>query len=125
VCYDAACAFCVACKTRWGALFERRGFVWLPLQTPGTADRLGVNEQQLFAELWLQLADGRVVSGVNAWSTLMRSVWWLWPLGRLMALPGFNAIARVFYQWIAKHRHHLPGGCGNCSSLSVEPGVRQ
>lgn len=123
--YDAECAFCVAWRTRWGPLFERRGFVWLPLQTPGAADRLGVNADQLFAELRLQLADGRVFSGVNSWSMLMRSVWWLWPLGRLMALPGFIAITRALYQWIARNRRHFPGRCGCCSPLSVQPSVRR
>ena len=109
--YDAECRFCVAAMKRWGGLFARRGFVWLPLQSPGTAARLGVSEVQLLEAMWLQLADGRVASGVNAWSELMRRVWWLWPLGMLMALPGFNAIARVVYRWIARNRYCLGGSC--------------
>ena len=40
--FDAECRFCVASRRRWGRIFERRGFVWVPLQTPGTAERLGV-----------------------------------------------------------------------------------
>lgn len=109
--YDAQCCFCVAGRTRWGPLFERRGFVWLPLQTPGAAARLGVTEGQLFTEMWLQLADGRAVSGVNAWSTLMRAVWWLWPLGALLALPGINAMAAWVYRRIARNRYCLGGDC--------------
>lgn len=109
--YDAGCRFCVAGRRRWGGLFERRGFVWLPLQTPGTAARLGITEDQLRAEMWLQCADGRAFSGVGAWSELLRQVWWLWPLGMLIALPGFNALARVLYRWIARNRHCLGGSC--------------
>jgi predicted DCC family thiol-disulfide oxidoreductase YuxK len=109
--FDAECRFCVGSRQRWGLIFERRGFVWLPLQTPGTADRLGITESQLHAEMWLQLADGRNYSGVNAWSVLMRRVWWLWPLGAMLALPGFNAIGRAGYCWIAAHRHCLGGAC--------------
>lgn len=109
--YDAECRFCVAAMKRWGALFARRGFQWLPLQTPGTAARLGVSEIQLLEAMWLQLADGRVASGVNAWSELMRNVWWLWPLGALMALPGFNAVAQAVYRWIARNRYCLGGSC--------------
>jgi predicted DCC family thiol-disulfide oxidoreductase YuxK len=109
--YDAECRFCVAGMKRWGGLFTRRGFQWLPLQTPGTATRLGVSEVQLLEEMWLQLADGRVTSGVNAWATLMRSVWWLWPLGVLIAAPGINAIARAVYRWIARNRYCFGGSC--------------
>jgi predicted DCC family thiol-disulfide oxidoreductase YuxK len=109
--YDAECRFCVAGRRRWGGLFERRGFVWLPLQTPGTAARLGITEAQLRAEMWLLRADGRAFSGVGAWRELLRSVWWLWPLGMLLALPGINALARVLYRWIARNRHCLGGRC--------------
>lgn len=109
--YDAECRFCVAGRRRWGGLFERRGFAWVPLQTPGTAARLGITENQLRAEMWLQRADGRTFSGVGAWSELLRRVWWLWPLGMLIALPGFNALARLLYRWIARNRHCLGGSC--------------
>jgi predicted DCC family thiol-disulfide oxidoreductase YuxK len=109
--YDAECCFCVAGMKRWGGVFARRGFVWLPLQTPGAAARLGVTEEQLLQKMWLQFAGGRVVSGVNAWSELMRTVWWLWPLGVLIGLPGINAIARVVYRWIARNRYCLGGSC--------------
>lgn len=109
--YDAECRFCVAGMKRWGGLFARRGFEWLPLQTPGAATRLGVTEAQLFEEMWVQLADGRVTSGVNAWAALMRSVWWMWPLGVLLAVPGINAIAQVVYRWVARNRYCLGGSC--------------
>ena len=109
--FDAECRFCVGHRQRWGRIFERRGFVWLPLQTPGTAERLGVTEWQLHAEMWLHLSDGRKYSGVNAWSAQMRHVWWLWPLGVVLALPGFNVLAHVGYRWIATHRHCIGGAC--------------
>lgn len=109
--FDAECRFCVAHRHRWGRIFEHRGFVWLPLQTPGIAERLGVTDSQLREEMWLRFADGRRCSGVNAWGALLRRVWWLWPLGFLLALPGFNAAGRSLYRWIAKHRHCLGGVC--------------
>lgn len=109
--FDAECRFCVAHRRRWGSIFERRGFVWLPLQTTGAAERIGITESQLHAEMWLQLADGRKYGGVNAWSVQMRRVWWLWPVGIVLALPGFNAVGRALYRWIAKRRHCLGGAC--------------
>src|SRR5512140_2624938 len=109
--FDAECRFCVAGRRRWGRIFERRGFGWLPMQTAGTAERLGVTDQELQEEMWLQLADGRKFSGVIAWGALLRSVWWLWPVGFVVALPGCNAAARVLYRWIARNRHCLGGTC--------------
>lgn len=109
--FDADCRFCVANRQRWGRIFERRGFVWLPLQTPGVAERLGISDQALRAEMWLRLADSRKFGGANAWAVLLRGVWWLWPLGFALALPGFNAVGRGFYRWIAKNRHCLGGAC--------------
>jgi predicted DCC family thiol-disulfide oxidoreductase YuxK len=109
--FDAECRFCVAHRQRWGRIFERRGFVWLPLQTPGAAERLGITESQLRAEMWLQLAQGRKYSGVNAWAGLLRHVWWLWPLGLALVVPGLNAIGRASYRWLAKNRQCLGGAC--------------
>jgi predicted DCC family thiol-disulfide oxidoreductase YuxK len=120
--FDAECRFCVAHRRRWGPLFERRGFVWLPLQTPGTAERLGITEAQLREEMWLQLADGRKFSGVNVWSVLMRRVWWLWPPGILLALPGFNAVARAVYRRIARNRYCLGGRCSLPPAGTRKPG---
>ena len=109
--FDAACRFCVAHRRRWGPILERRGFVWLPLQTPGAAEQLGITGDQLRSAMWLQLADGRTFSGVDAWSALLLRVWWLWPAGVLLRLPGFHAAGRMLYSWIAGHRHCLGGAC--------------
>lgn len=109
--FDAECPLCVAHRRRWGCVLERRGFIWLPLQTPGAAQRLEITEAQLHAEMWLRFADGRKLSGVNAWSALLRRVWWLWPVGVVLAVPGFNALGAALYRWVAKHRHCIGGVC--------------
>jgi predicted DCC family thiol-disulfide oxidoreductase YuxK len=109
--FDAQCPFCLAHRKRWGSVLERRGFVWRPLQTSGTAERLGITNARLQAEMWLHIADGRRFSGINAWIVLMRRVWWLWPIGVALAVPGFNAAGRALYRWVAKHRYCLGGTC--------------
>jgi len=109
--FDGDCRSCTALRQRWGNIFERRGFLWIPLQTPGTAERLGIAETQLQAEMWVQLADGRKFSGINAWSVQMRRVWWLWPVGVVIAIPGFSAVGRAVYRWLARHRRCIGGAC--------------
>ncbi len=109
--YDAECRFCVAGRKRWGGIFQRRGFVWLPLQTPGAAAQLGVTESELKEEMWVRCGDGRVLNGLNAWVELMRRVWWLQPPARLLALPGLRFAGQAVYCWVARHRYCLAGRC--------------
>ncbi len=115
--FDAECRFCVAGRRRWGKVFERRGYVWLPLQTPGAAARLGVTQDQLMAEMWVLPARGPSLCGVNAWIELMRHVWWLSPLAFFLALPGINGLGQVVYRWIARNRRCIGGTC----ALSQRP----
>lgn len=119
--YDAECRFCLGAVRRWGGLFARRGFVWLPLQTPGAPARLGLPPEALRGEMKLQLADGRVRGGAGAWAELFRSVWWLAWLGALLRAPGFRSLGAAAYRWIARNRHCLGGGCEALRSVPPPP----
>jgi predicted DCC family thiol-disulfide oxidoreductase YuxK len=109
--FDAECRFCVAGRRRWGRVFERRGYVWLPLQIPGAAARLGVNQDQLMAEMWVLPTGGRPLNGVRAWIELMRRVWWLSPLAFVLGLPGIKRAGQIVYRSIARNRYCLAGRC--------------
>lgn len=109
--YDAECAFCTRGATRWGGIFEKRGFRWQPLQTPGTPAHTGASEAELRAEMKLRFVDGRVIGGATAWAVLFRTVWYLWPLGMAMDLPGVKTLSETVYRWIAHNRHCLSGAC--------------
>ena len=110
--YDADCGLCSRGVTRWGGIFERHGFHWLPLQTPGTATRLCASEMELRSEMKLLLADGRIAGGADAWQVLFRAVWWLWPLGVLLGWPAIRTLSAAFYRWFARNRHCISGACG-------------
>lgn len=109
--YDADCPLCVAGVRRIGGLFARRGFAWEPLQGPDVALRLGASPAAMLDEMKLLLADGRVVGGADAWSELLRSVWWLSPLGWLMRLPGLHELCLAAYCCLARNRYCLGGAC--------------
>jgi predicted DCC family thiol-disulfide oxidoreductase YuxK len=109
--FDAECRFCLAGRRRWGRTFERRGFVWLPMQTPGTEERLGVTPEQLVSEMWVLPAGAPAQNGVNAWIELMRHVWWLKPVAMAIGLPGIKRLAQAVYRWIARHRYCIAGRC--------------
>lgn len=110
--YDAECRACVASRRRWGRIFERRGFVWLPLQTPGAAERLGAMPHLLMAKMWVLPAGDPQLNGVDAWIELMGHVWWLKPVAWTMDLPGLNRLARATYCWMARNRYCIAGRCG-------------
>ncbi len=109
--YDAECPVCRMGRKVWGEVFDRRGFRWAPLQSPGAVTRLGLAETTRLEEMKLQLADGRVLGGIQSWIELFRSVWWLWPIGFLLSLPGFHAVGRGCYRWIARNRYCFGGKC--------------
>jgi predicted DCC family thiol-disulfide oxidoreductase YuxK len=48
---------------------------------------------------------------VDAWAVLFRSVWWLWPLGAALRIPGLHWVANLVYRWVARHRYALTGRC--------------
>ena len=100
--YDGDCAFCTATMRRWGAVFGRRGFQWRPF------DPVGADEAPP-GEVKLVLPGGAVRGGIDAWAVLFRAVWWMWPLGALLALPGFRWCGRRTYAWIARQRHAWGG----------------
>ena len=109
--YDAACNSCVHGQRRTGRLFESRGFEWLPLQTPGAEERLGVSRLAFEIRMHLLLADGRVFNNADAFGILCRSVWWLWPIGALLLVPGFRELGRLIYDWFARNRYRFGGTC--------------
>jgi predicted DCC family thiol-disulfide oxidoreductase YuxK len=109
--YDAECPICLRGLRVWGQVFGRRGFEWLPLQTPGAAGRLGLREAELLREMKVQLPDRRVLGGIDSWIHLFRSVWWLWPVGMLLSIPGFHRLGQACYRWIARYRYCMGGKC--------------
>jgi predicted DCC family thiol-disulfide oxidoreductase YuxK len=94
-----------------GRIFAKRGFEWLPLQSPGAASRLGLSQTALLEEMKLQLADGRVMGGIDSWIELFRSVWWLRPISLLLSLPGLHWLGSACYRWLARNRYCFGGKC--------------
>lgn len=109
--YDGECVFCVSGVARWGWVFERRGFVWLPLQSSDAVRQLGTSATTSRDEMKVRLPNGGVTGGIDAWAILLRSVWWLWPIGLLLQLPGVHGLGNWLYRWVANHRYCFAGRC--------------
>lgn len=109
--YDADCALCVRAMQSVRRLFESRGFRWRPLQTPGSAALLGVQPSAFDTRMHVLTRNGAVFHNADALGVLCRSVWWLWPLGVVLLVPGFRGLGRVAYDWLARNRYCLGGLC--------------
>lgn len=109
--YDANCALCARSAARSNGLLVRLGFRLLPLQKPGTAERLGVTPEVLMARMHLLTADGRSFAGADALVEIARQVRWARPFVAATRLPAVLPLLRRGYDWIAASRHCFGEAC--------------
>src|SRR6056297_2445125 len=76
-----------------------------------------ISREQFMTQLHVIDSRGRVYRGVEAF----RAIWqafpdstWLGLLGRLIALPGISAVARLAYRCFARIRKYLPKRRHDC-----------
>jgi predicted DCC family thiol-disulfide oxidoreductase YuxK len=109
--YDGDCPLCCESARRFGRILARRRFGLRPLQSPGTAERLGLEDRDLLREMRLLLADGRSFGGADAVVEIARHIWWAWPLWLISRVPGARPILRAAYRRMAANRHCVGGVC--------------
>lgn len=109
--YDAECPFCRGVRSRTGPALARRGFVFVPLQDPQFAARLGVDPRHPHVEMKLVLADGAVLGGAGAWLRLAAAFPWLAPLAWAGGLPGIRPLSDALYRAVAARRQCLGDLC--------------
>jgi len=109
--YDGACCSCTASARRFGRIFRRRGFLFLPLQTNWVMKRFDLEPGAPLDEMRVLTADGRDIGGGDAVIFLARHIWWAWPFAALARLPGMRKLLDRAYRWIAIHRGCDHIGC--------------
>jgi predicted DCC family thiol-disulfide oxidoreductase YuxK len=109
--FDADCSLCRRLVARHGSIFERRGFLFEPLQRAIRSGLHPIPAAEFQREMKLLTADRRWLGGADAWLELWASVGWMRPLAMLGRLPGLHALAVWIYGHIAANRHCLDGAC--------------
>lgn len=109
--YDARCALCAGFAARLRRGLDRRGFRLLPLQTPGTAERVGVSTAALLTRMHLLMPDGRRFAGADVFVEIARHVKWAKPFVAATRLPAVLPLLHHCYDWIAAHRYCFGGTC--------------
>jgi len=110
--YDRDCSWCRAARQCSDQILTRRGFRFAPLQSPGVARQLGLDEREELRELRLLLPDGRTLGGADAVLEIARHIWWAWPLWLVSRFPGARPVFRAIYRRLAANR---PGAGGACA----------
>lgn len=126
--YDRDCRYCIAAATRFAPIFAKRGFRFIPLQTPWVQQRLGLVPGAPLEEMRVLTLDDTDLGGADAILFLARQVWWLWPLSIVGRLPGMHGVVDAGYRWIAAHRGcvHLAQGGQICLVRPVNrPSARE
>jgi predicted DCC family thiol-disulfide oxidoreductase YuxK len=114
--FDGACGMCTRSRDLL-LRFNRTGNVQTEtLQSPGTAQRLGITPTSLLDSVrWLD-ASGAVYSGAEAANAAFSAaVGTRIPLA-IYRIPGIRFIEDAVYRWIAAHRYRFPGTTPYCES---------
>jgi predicted DCC family thiol-disulfide oxidoreductase YuxK len=114
--YDGQCRYCLAAARQFERLFARRGFYFLPLQTPWVKKRLGLQPDAPLKEMRVLTRDNKDLGGADAVIFLAGKIWWTWPLSILGRLPFLHGLIDRGYRWIAAHRGctHVAGRDALC-----------
>lgn len=114
--FDGACGMCTRSRNLLLS-WDRTGNVQTaPLQSPGTAERLGIAPARLLESVrWLD-SSGAVYSGAEAANAaLSAAVGTRIPLA-IYRIPGIGVIEEAIYRWVAANRYRFPGTTPYCES---------
>lgn len=114
--FDGDCGFCTTTVDRLRDVLPRFPEAQ-PWQRLDLAD-LDLTIDDVTTYAWLiDRASGRRWHGAQTFAALLRGQRGALPrlAGAALAAPGVRAVAARGYDWIAAHRHDLPGGTPACA----------
>ena len=114
--FDGACGMCTRSRDLLLS-WNRTGNVQTePLQSPRTAERLGIPPARLLESVrWLD-SSGTVYSGAEAANAAVSAaVGTRIPLA-IYRIPGMRFVEEAIYRWVAANRYRFPGTTPYCES---------
>jgi predicted DCC family thiol-disulfide oxidoreductase YuxK len=117
--FDGNCGMCTRSRNFLLKLNRTGALQTEPLQTPGTAERLGVADAALMDAVRWHGANGDVYAGAEAANAAVSAA-----LGAriplvVYRLPGIRRLEDAVYRWVADHRYRFPGTTPYCESHPV------
>jgi predicted DCC family thiol-disulfide oxidoreductase YuxK len=111
VLYDGKCGFCSWWIPFWKKTINKTGYDTAPLQEKWVMEKMNLSEELLNKDIVLLFADGKKLIGADAYIFGMKKVWWLSPIGFLLALPGFKQLTWIFYRIFNHNRFLVSKAC--------------
>ncbi|MGZ5362947.1 MAG: thiol-disulfide oxidoreductase DCC family protein [Mycobacterium sp.] len=117
--FDGKCGMCTRSRNFLLKLNRTGDLLTEPLQTPGTAERLGISDASLMdAVRWLD-ATGNVYAGAEAANAAVSAALGTRVPLLIYRIPGIRSLEDAVYRWVADHRHSFPGTTPYCESHPV------
>ena len=114
--FDGACGMCTRSRDLLLKMDRTGNLQTETLQSPGTAQRLGIAPASLLESIrWLD-SSGAVYSGAEAANAAVAAA-----IGTRIPLviyriPGVGFIEEAIYRWVAANRYRFPGTTPYCES---------
>jgi predicted DCC family thiol-disulfide oxidoreductase YuxK len=114
--FDGACGMCTRSRDLLLRMDRTGNFRTEALQSPGTAERLGIAPTSLLESVrWLD-SSGAVYSGAEAANAAFSAaIGTRIPLA-IYRIPGIRSIEEAIYLWVAANRYRFPGTTPYCES---------
>ncbi|WP_447895634.1 MULTISPECIES: thiol-disulfide oxidoreductase DCC family protein [unclassified Vreelandella] len=104
--YDGQCPLCRRERRRFERLAGKRGrdVVWCDVaEYEQTLAKHGIARETALRSLHIELEDGRIIEGIDAYRLLMKRIPWLSPGAYIIGLPGIKQGLRRYYDhWVEK-----------------------
>jgi predicted DCC family thiol-disulfide oxidoreductase YuxK len=114
--FDGACGMCTRSVELLNRLDRTGKLRAEPLQSPGTAQRLGISPSELLDTVRWMDSSGAVYSGAEAANAaLSTAIGTRIPL-LIYRIPGIRFIEEAVYRWVAANRYRFPGTTPYCES---------
>jgi predicted DCC family thiol-disulfide oxidoreductase YuxK len=107
--FDGECGVCTRARNVLDRWDKHSRIHTVPLQQPGTAERLGVEPGQLLSQVWWLSADGQRCGGAEAVNAALATVFDTRIPLVLYRVPGIRQLQDATYRWVATHRHRFRG----------------
>jgi predicted DCC family thiol-disulfide oxidoreductase YuxK len=117
--FDGRCGMCTRARNRLLRLNRTGRLHTEPMQKPGTAELLGVEDEQLMKSSWWLDSSGEVFAGAKAVNAAVSTALGARLPLRIYDLPGVGPVQEWVYRWVATHRYRFRGVTPLCES---EPG---
>ncbi len=114
--FDGRCGMCTRSRNLLEQLNRTGQLRTEPLQLPGTAARLGVDEDELMRSIWWLDSSGEIVRGAAAANAALAAATGFRLPVLIYRLPGMARLQEAVYRWVAEHRHRFPGTTPYCES---------